>query len=721
MGRLTNNAQVVFNKKLFKAFDMYRKLRRESQEIPLKEFIKDHDLTRNGNLITYKAFSDFLKRFYGEYYGACYNNGIWSQQTWRSAIIPKMYRHLQRQWKNRQEITKIIETRLKLPEPVVNNALRNANLGKDKLSQDKVNAIMSQYHNGMPSSKLLKIYKLTEKLFNIIAKEQNIVVPDTWHEKGSQIKYIDFTNHNPVTAHFLGLIWADGSIAGSGGMNIALDYGDYNYLDSLRQIITLDTRYPALPISKHSKDTGRYSNNSTVTLSIARKAFINYLKKIGFVSNKEKIPMELPTIIADYNDELFWSFLRGFFEGDGHLSAHTNIGSKKRNIALNFAVTKELGLHLKQELSKRFKIKSSMSPDKTIYRLTVGGSAPVSYMLIAMYSTNQSVIMNRKYLSAQEKYHQYKPDYINDLFPKLDLKLLLDLKKKKLALRMLSKRFSMENFEIHMINRKKNIEFKGSKLEFINKYDIKKGQLIPVLSLRKKSVDAWEYHPDYIKSAQFKEHKSDVIRMLKSGDDIIHIIHSKTSEEFKGEKHNFLMHYDINYLESFEEVLRGRKKSVQGWSLHPEYLNSNKFRNKQLELLKKLPNGDNIIHMIHPTTGREYKGKKKIFIEKYVLHHIDLLNQVLRGRKISVMGWKLHPVYKDSDDYKIQRRALLKKLKSGKDIIHLMHKDTQNEFLGSKRDFLKEHDDINIDYLNDVLRGVRRSTRGWIKKNNHED
>ncbi len=636
MGRLTKVDQKEFNRKLFIALDAYRVKRKEPIEIDSKEFIKEFDLTKNGNYITYKALSDYLKRFYDGYHGEGYVNGVWSQQAWRNKIIIKMYRYLAKYCEERRQITRAIQKRLQLSEPIVNNALRQANLGKEKLSYEVVKDILDDYNRNMPSSELLKKYNISERLFRTIAQENNVIVKDVWHEKGAQIKYIDFTVHNQITAHFIGIIWADGSIAGSGGMNITLDYGDYDYLHKIRHTITLGNRLPSLVKSRHSVDEGRYSSKSTITLGIARKAFIGYLKEIGFVTNKEIIPMGLPKIIEEYTDDLFWSFLRGFFEGDGHL------GTSKKSISINFSVSKEVGLQLKKELWNRFEISSSMRPDKSIFRLTIGGAAPVVYMLISMYSVSQPVIMQRKYMKVVEAYKKFMPHYIAELFPEFSLQALQSNSLKENLLRKLSQRFSW-NIKIHMFNRDKNIEFNGRKDKFIKKYKIDSAQLNSVLSLNKKSLDGWELHPDYIRTDDFKLLKKDKIMMRKSGKEIIHMKNFITDEEFYGTKASFLLTHNINYFENLNEVLRGVKKSINGWELHPDYIGTDEYKAKQIERLKKLPGANDILHMINLETGEVFSGTKFDFLVKNGIYSQDKLNEVLRGAKKSFCGWKLNP------------------------------------------------------------------------------
>jgi len=635
MGRLAKTEQIEFNRKLFIALDVYRTRRKKSTIIDSKEFIKEFELTRKGKYITYKALSDFLKRFYDDYHGEWYKNGIWSQQTWRNKIIIKMYRYLSRYFGNRNQITRIIQNRLKLSKPIVNNALRQANLGKEKLSSEFIKDILSDYKKNMSASDLLKKHNISEQLFRVIAAENGLVIRDTWHEKGAQINYIDFTIHNSTTAHLIGIIWADGSIAGSGGMNIALDYKDYDYLDSLRNAITLDnTRLPSLVISRHSKDKGRYSSNSTYTLGIARKSLINYLKKIGFVTNKENISMGLPTIIEKYNNNLFWSFLRGFLEGDGHL------GSSKKSISINFAVTEEVGTQLKEQLWNKFKISSSMIRDKSIYRLTIGGASPVIYMLISMYSVNQTVIMTRKYKKAIKVYKQFRPHYIAEELPEFSLKTLQNTEIKEKILRKLSQRFFW-NIDVHLFKKNQNIAFKGKKEDFIKKYNIKPAQLNTVLSLHKKSTYGWELHPDCITTNDFKLFREDKINMSKDKDKIIHMKNSKTKEEFYGKKSNFLLkHDDINYFENLNEVLRGVKKSINGWQLHPDYIKTDEFKEQQINRLKKLPNTHTIIHMINIKTGKEYQGTVFDFLVTNEIYNQDKLNEVIRGAKKSFYGWK---------------------------------------------------------------------------------
>ena len=94
-----------------------------------------------------------------------------------------------------------------------------------------------------------------------------------------------------------------------------------------------------------------------------------------------------------------------------------------------------------------------------------------------------------------------------------------------------------------------------------------------------------------------------------------------------------------------------------------------------------------------------------------MIYYIENLDNVLRGRKKSVYKWYLHPKYIESEEFNKIKYNLLKKLQSCKDTIYMIHKDGI-EFKGNKLDFLMKYD-VNIDYLDRVLRGVRKSTSGW--------
>lgn len=107
-------------------------------------------------------------------------------------------------------------------------------------------------------------------------------------------------------AYILGFIYADGCINGN-YLQITLSDKDVEILEHIKKMINYD-----------GKIYNRYDekkNKSYVTLSISSKIMTNSLIYLGVLRNKTYTSNKFPI----YDKNLEWSFLRGFFDGDGSI------------------------------------------------------------------------------------------------------------------------------------------------------------------------------------------------------------------------------------------------------------------------------------------------------------------------------------------------------------------------------------------------------------------
>jgi dUTP pyrophosphatase len=112
-------------------------------------------------------------------------------------------------------------------------------------------------------------------------------------------------------AYLLGWIASDGHIARSGSITLEIHKTDAYHLGQLRDLI-----WPELPIFEHNNLVGFRLSSRQMVSDVCRWLSIGPGKKSALV--------RFPPLSSV---ELGWAFLRGFFEGDGHV---TSISSKKR-------------------------------------------------------------------------------------------------------------------------------------------------------------------------------------------------------------------------------------------------------------------------------------------------------------------------------------------------------------------------------------------------------
>ena len=201
--------------------------------------------------------------------------------------------------------------------------------------------------------------------------------------------------------------------------------------------------------------------------------------------NKEKQEISLPKFINKSSNEIFLAFLKGFFEGDGHLTKNKHLPS------LGFSVTKEMAIELQNELLERFAIKSSIIKDKSIFRLTIGGTAPVFFILLNMYKVEQNIFMKRKFETAKNIWKIFLPNYLQNIIPEFTFTYILDKEKNNQASKILSLKFSYDMQKINLKNIKTNEVFIGTREEFYNLYKIKKSYINRLVRGERKMTNNW--------------------------------------------------------------------------------------------------------------------------------------------------------------------------------------------------------------------------------------
>lgn len=337
----------------------------------------------------------------------------------------------------------------------------------------------------MISRELLKKYKINHSTFKVIASKQNIDLDPFYNGKKYKYEYRDIFTINIINAHLMGLIWADGSISNTKLLAISLSIDDRQYLLDIQKYLFLNKNVSKLCVTDRSNDDARYSKKNTVVLSIPRTEYVDFLKNSGLPYNKEQNDYTLPKPITEADDSVFLAFLRGFCEGDGSVTQ----SAKSPRILLS--VSKGLGSKLKEQLKGRFGIRSSISKDKSIFRLTIGGTAPVFYLLLKMYSVLPEIIMHRKFIKSKEVWARFLPSYLKEIMPTLELEYVLDSEIHSKVTQLLKNKFSKHDEIISLTNRVSGEDFVGQKNDFIEEYDIKVNMINRVLRHDRISTHNW--------------------------------------------------------------------------------------------------------------------------------------------------------------------------------------------------------------------------------------
>lgn len=213
--------------------------------------------------------------------------------------------------------------------------------------------------------------------------------------KGHTVYDVDMNYFKQINtenkAYFLGLLYADGGNTGK-SVSLSLEQKDKHILESFASDLRTNQ-----PIKTYKTKTTTYCR-----IDISRKQMIEDLKLLGIVERKSLI-LDFPDFIPR---DLMKHFIRGYFDGDGHLTWNknnyytTNIGFTS---TLNFLEklkieTSNLNIHM-----GIYDISSLDTRNKATKRLIISGWNQCQIFLDYMYN-GSSIFLNRKF----EKYNYIK-------------------------------------------------------------------------------------------------------------------------------------------------------------------------------------------------------------------------------------------------------------------------------------------------------------------------
>lgn len=264
-----------------------------------------------------------------------------------------------------------------------------------KLSNEQINIIL-KYFNKELASDVAKRAGCSESSVFAVYKRFN---KENYKKIYEHLKYFDDIDTDDK-AYFLGFIAADGCVYTKDNDNVHRRFLSISIQRRDRYI--LEKLYKFM-----NKTNGRYIYDYTdkngfeySNIQIGGNHLLESLSKYNIIPNKtwSYVPVNLN------NDVLMFSFLRGFFDGDGSITNHKYKFSDNRNtlpsayqisIVGNFSCM----LFIKEFLQKH-NIKSSMIKDKRkyshdFYHLVVSENSSIYLFLKHIYK-NSVVHLNRK-------------------------------------------------------------------------------------------------------------------------------------------------------------------------------------------------------------------------------------------------------------------------------------------------------------------------------------
>ena len=239
---------------------------------------------------------------------------------------------------------------------------------------DNVDQIKFEYNNNQ-NSFLCKKYDCCNETLRKFLRKNNI-------ERKKKAQYTeneDFFHDidSEEKAYYLGFICADGSI-NKNRISITLNTKDIDILFKFKSLLKTTA-----PVNSHIYSDKRNSTIiHTTSIQIYSKKMISDLSVLGVNKNKSK-QLRLPSI----NENLIRHFLRGLFDGDGHISGQCSLIS-------TYECLDDIIVFLKIFNIKVNNYREIINKEKNVYKIYFGKDR-IKFLNL-LYS-NSNVYLERKY------------------------------------------------------------------------------------------------------------------------------------------------------------------------------------------------------------------------------------------------------------------------------------------------------------------------------------
>lgn len=202
-------------------------------------------------------------------------------------------------------------------------------------------------------------------------------------------------------AYWLGFIYADGYVVHNKEtrnyeLGIMLKGSDFEHLKKFNKDINGNLEVKKRNKKVYYKNVDRTVESEMCEIRVYSKEMVEDLISLGVTPNKTYKLMSLPNL----NDDLKWSFIRGFLDGDGHISISKQF--KSRSTIGFTSICEPFLLEIKQFLDKfgvDSNIRLSKKPTdnlKPLYQLIINKNQSKKIFLEKCYENNL-VYLNRKF------------------------------------------------------------------------------------------------------------------------------------------------------------------------------------------------------------------------------------------------------------------------------------------------------------------------------------
>lgn len=268
---------------------------------------------------------------------------------------------------------------------------------------------------GNIASTIIKLYKDNHSIAKIyrLLKENNITICKkriskiltsndvklrTLSEAATKYEVVsDFfsTIDTEEKAYWLGFMYADGYVTGTKIVGCKLSTKDEEHLIKLRNTLS-----PTKPLYYDETSQGFGNNTKSVALILTNRNLFKDLVSKGCIQNKSKL-LTFPNenIVPK---ELIHHFIRGYFDGDGSVTAGINPKGHIR-ILIGIVGTESFLSEIRKALSLEDTKYLYKYKNKDIHELKVGGTNVVKAIYNFLYK-DATVFLERKYIKFKEYY-----------------------------------------------------------------------------------------------------------------------------------------------------------------------------------------------------------------------------------------------------------------------------------------------------------------------------
>jgi len=281
---------------------------------------------------------------------------------------------------------------------------------KEKIKSFDPELIEKYYSGELKFKELCEIYQVSVptmyKYFNKfgIKRRLNIVKESIKHDFFNKID-------SEEKAYILGFYIADGSVYKGDShqgykFSIGISTLDIDILEKIRDILS-----PNANINFSDERINNYGikTNTMCKLSISSKDIVNTLCDFGLGENKTYLTKSIINIVPE---ELMFHFIRGYFDGDGHIG-YSKVSKKHvakqdeekiyNYINYNFSII-SLDHSILLEISnflEKFNFTISKRIDKNCLTISIHQKSEIESIFNLLYK-NSTIFMNRKYNKFKE-------------------------------------------------------------------------------------------------------------------------------------------------------------------------------------------------------------------------------------------------------------------------------------------------------------------------------